>query len=143
MLKSLFIFFALAAAIAVSAGYADQSNQRVTIRIHAVSPVDGKQMFGSYCAPCHGMDGKGHGPVAKALRQQPADLTALSRNNGGKFPSVHLMAVLEDGSAIRSHGNHEMPVWGPIFGNMDQDVIHVKPLRINNLKSYLETIQMQ
>ena len=37
----------------------------------------GRDLFESYCATCHGRDGKGAGPVAGALKTPPADLTAL------------------------------------------------------------------
>jgi mono/diheme cytochrome c family protein len=36
------------------------------------SPSSGKEMFTSYCAPCHGKSGKGDGPAAAALKQPPA-----------------------------------------------------------------------
>jgi hypothetical protein len=76
MLKHL-LLTALAAAFAVSVGYADQSNTKVTIPVTKTSPTSGRQMFSSYCAPCHGVDGRGHGPAATALKTPPADLTGL------------------------------------------------------------------
>ena len=36
------------------------------IPVKKTTPTDGKQMYTSYCAPCHGVDGKGHGPAAAA-----------------------------------------------------------------------------
>lgn len=36
----------------------------------------GGPLYAAYCAGCHGVDGRGHGPVARALGQKPADLTA-------------------------------------------------------------------
>ncbi|MBU6429905.1 MAG: c-type cytochrome [Cyanobacteria bacterium REEB65] len=36
----------------------------------------GKEKFEAQCAPCHGMQGKGDGPVGKALIVPPADLTS-------------------------------------------------------------------
>ena len=35
----------------------------------------GKAMFKQYCAACHGMDAKGHGPARAALKVPAADLT--------------------------------------------------------------------
>jgi len=65
MLKCL-LLTAMAAILAVSMSFADQSNGKVTIPVDKTTPTDGKQMFSSYCAPCHGADGKGHGPAAAA-----------------------------------------------------------------------------
>ncbi|HEX9015772.1 MAG TPA: cytochrome c [Chloroflexota bacterium] len=36
----------------------------------------GKNLFNTFCIPCHGLQGKGNGPVASAYSPQPADLTA-------------------------------------------------------------------
>jgi mono/diheme cytochrome c family protein len=121
---------------------ADQSRANVvTIPVTKTAPISGRQMYSSYCAPCHGVSGKGDGPVGAALKNPPPDLTLLSRNNGGKFPSAHVASVLEFGAQIPSHGTAEMPVWGPVLGKMDQANPQDTPLRISNLRHYLETIQ--
>jgi len=140
MLKSLSIV-AVAGALAISALYADQTNAKVVITVEKTGPVSGRQMFASYCAPCHGTDGRGNGPVAPALKRQPADLTALARNNGGKFPSSHVATVLEYGTDLPAHGTAQMPVWGPVLGRMDQQHPDQRLLRISNLSQYLRSIQ--
>ncbi len=140
MLKSLSII-ALAGALAISAGYADQNSAKVVIAVQKTGPVNGKQMYTSYCAPCHGMDGRGNGPVAPALKQKPADLTAIAKNNGGKYPSSHIATVLEYGTELPAHGTAQMPVWGPVFGRMDQQHPDQRLLRISNLSQYLRSIQ--
>ena len=88
MVRNLF-FAALAVALLAGIGYANQSTSRkVVIPISRTPASSGKQMYVSYCAPCHGVDGRGQGPVASALKKQPADLALLSKNNGGKFADV-------------------------------------------------------
>src|SRR5271157_1598133 len=119
MLKRL-LLTAMAATLAVSMGYADQSQKKVTIPVKKTASTSGKQMYSNYCAPCHGMDGRGQGPVAPALKTPPPDLTVLSKNNHGKFPDSHIVTVLQNGAEIPSHGTAEMPVWGPILGKMNQ-----------------------
>lgn len=147
MLKNLLLTIAATAVafgvFAIGAAQAaDQSRTKVvTIPVAKTAPVSGRQMYSSYCAPCHGVSGKGDGPVGAALKNPPADLTLLSRNNGGKFPSAHVASVLEFGAQIPSHGTAEMPVWGPVLGKMDQANPQDTPLRISNLRHYLETIQ--
>ena len=50
------------------------------VPVKAVSPASGKEMYMSYCAVCHGTDGKGGGPAASALKVPPTDLTLLSED---------------------------------------------------------------
>ena len=142
MLKRLLVT-AFTAMLAVGMSYADQSNSKVTIPVNKTSATSGKQMYANYCAPCHGVDGKGQGPVASALKTPPSDLTVLSRNNHGKFPDTHIVTVLQNGTQISSHGTAEMPVWGPILGKMDQTNSQDRLLRISNLSRYLETLQVK
>jgi mono/diheme cytochrome c family protein len=140
MLKSLLVT-AMAALVAVSLSFADQAQSKVVIPVNKTAPTNGKQMYTSYCAPCHGTDGRGSGPAAAALKTQPTDLTVLSKNNHGKFPDTHVVAILQFGSEVPAHGSASMPVWGPILGNMNRANIQEKQLRISNLSRYLETIQ--
>ncbi len=121
-----------------------QSNSNITINAGNTSPTNGKQMFTSYCAPCHGADGRGQGPVAVALKTAPSDLTVLSRNNHGKFPSNHVLSVLQFGPQTpSSHGNAQMPVWGPVLGSMNQADPNQRALRISNISRYIESIQAE
>ena len=81
-------------------------------------PSSGKQMFRDYCAACHGMEGKGDGPVARFLRTPPADLGALAQRNGGKYPADKVAATLALGHGRRSaHGTSDMPTWGSYLQN--------------------------
>jgi len=140
MLKRLLVT-ALTATLAVGMSYADQSTGKITIPVTKTSPTSGKQMYSNYCAPCHGLNGKGQGPVSAALKASPTDLTLLSNTNHGKFPDTHIVSVLENGLQIPAHGSVEMPVWGPILGKMNQSNPQDRMLRISNLSRYLETMQ--
>ncbi|MGC2161393.1 MAG: c-type cytochrome [Silvibacterium sp.] len=140
MLKRLSLI-ALAVAFAFGMGYADQTSGKIIIPVNKTSPTSGKQMFTSYCAPCHGVDGRGHGPAAVALKVQPSDLTGLIKLNHGKFPDTHIVSVLEFGAGVPAHGSVEMPVWGPILGQMNSSNLQDKQLRISNLSRYIESIQ--
>ena len=142
MLKSLLVT-AVAAVLAASLSFADQSQSKVVIPVNKTSPVDGKQMYTSYCAPCHGVDGKGNGPAASSLKAQPTNLTELQKGNHGKFPDTHIIAILQFGADVPAHGSATMPVWGPILGNMNQQNAQEKQLRISNLSRYLESIQVR
>lgn len=140
MLKRL-LLTTFAAVVAVGMGYADQSTTKVVIPVTKTSPTSGKQMFTSYCAPCHGVDGRGHGPAATALKAQPTDLTGMCKKNHGRFPDTHIVSVLQFGTDVPAHGTVDMPVWGPILGKMNVTNAQDKQLRISNLSRYLESIQ--
>jgi mono/diheme cytochrome c family protein len=101
----------------------------------------GKLLYKDYCAACHGSDGKGHGPVARSLRQPPSDLTALAERHGGKFPRDYVITVLRFGLGFSAHGSSEMPVWGPIFQYQEQYNEAAVRQRIRNLCEYLESLQ--
>jgi mono/diheme cytochrome c family protein len=105
--------------------------------------VRGPDLFRAHCAACHGPDGKGNGPVAAALKTKPADLTILSKNNGGKFPTERVQKFISgDDASLQSHGSREMPVWGPIFHQIEEDQ-DFGTVRLQNLIKYLETVQQK
>lgn len=80
----------------------------------------GKREFDTNCASCHGVDGKGNGPIGELLRRSPPDLTQLAKKNGGVFPMTRLFDVI-DGGNVPSHGTREMPVWGREFRIQDAE----------------------
>jgi len=41
---------------------------------------EGRRLYVSYCQLCHGTDGKGDGPLAKAMQIDVADLTTTVRS---------------------------------------------------------------
>jgi mono/diheme cytochrome c family protein len=107
----------------------------------ATSPASGKEMFMSYCATCHGKDAKGDGPAAGALKQAPADLTMLAKQNGGKYPSDKVTSILRGQTKLVAHGDQDMPIWGPVFWKLSQGHEEQLLMRIANLNRYLESIQ--
>jgi mono/diheme cytochrome c family protein len=132
--KSLFICASLAVAIGSGRLFASDSNQKI-------SPADGKAMYSSYCAPCHGVNGKGNASVASSLKRTPTDLTMLSRNNHGVYPSGRVVGVIGHGTSASGHDRAGMPDWAARLATIDQNNKLDTPLRINNLSKYLETLQ--
>jgi mono/diheme cytochrome c family protein len=104
--------------------------------------VYGPDVFAFYCAPCHGADGKGRGPVAAALKTPPADLTGLSRRNGGVFPRREVQAFVTNGRPVSAHGSSDMPVWGPTFRALEPSDPLVKA-RLKNVVDYLASLQVK
>jgi len=108
------------------------------------SPASGRQMFNEYCATCHGLDGKGHGPAAPALKVTPPDLSLLSRNNRGKFPDRHVYSAIRGDVNLTVHGSKDMPVWGVVFREMNGHAGNVEASeRIANLCRYIESLQQK
>ena len=137
--KSFFVL--IAATVAAATLFASDSKSNVTIQAAKVSATNGKAMYGSYCAPCHGVDGKGNGRLSASLKRTPANLTLLSKNNGGVYPATHVIGVLGHGTSLSGHDQSGMPSWASALGNIDQSNKLDAPLRISNLSKYLETLQ--
>jgi mono/diheme cytochrome c family protein len=107
------------------------------------SAPSGKKTYTHYCASCHGTDARGNGPAAVVLKTTPPDLTTLARRHGGKFPHDYVFDVLRFGTRFTSHGSSDMPIWGPIFGSMeDYDEVAVRK-RIKELSDYLASLQQK
>lgn len=115
---------------------ATQAQQEVQL-IHS---VEGADLFRAYCTPCHGLDAKGSGVMAPALKTKVADLTVLARNNGGQFPAERVRGILNGDPSVISHGSREMPIWGPVFHQVENDMDWGN-VRMANLVKYLESIQ--
>jgi mono/diheme cytochrome c family protein len=81
------------------------------VTIDAAEPVasTGEALYRRYCASCHGVTGRGDGPVADALVARPTDLTRLR----SEVPD--LMQQIDGRRTIRAHGTAAMPVWGYVF----------------------------
>jgi mono/diheme cytochrome c family protein len=104
--------------------------------------------FINYCAACHGVDARGDGSVAEFLTINAADLTQLSKKNGGVFPGERIVGVIDGRAQVKVHGPRDMPVWGDWFkfeadsssnGKGVSDVVVRE--RIETLVRYIESIQ--
>ena len=103
--------------------------------------ASGKQTYKQYCASCHGLDARGNGPAAFVLKTPPPDLTTLAKRHGGKFPYDYVFDVLRFGTRMVSHGSSDMPIWGPIFGSLENYDEAAVRKRIKDLSDYLASLQ--
>ena len=132
---------ALASVILTGAGRQTQTAPKGEQEsIPLIRSVEGPDLFRAYCAPCHGIFGKGAGPVAPALKAKVPDLTLLARNHRGQFPAAYVREVIMGDKVVTAHGSREMPIWGPIFHQIEADVDRGN-VRLENLVKYLESIQ--
>src|SRR5262245_38222708 len=104
----------------------------------------GPGIYHERCTSCHGVSGKGDGPVAPALKVAPPDLTTITRRAGGTFPAARVFQVIAYGGGISAHGSQAMPVWGKIFsveaGRGERGALHSRRA-VLQLKRYLESMQ--
>jgi mono/diheme cytochrome c family protein len=105
--------------------------------------LDGAKIFQQHCATCHGSDGRGHGPASSALQEPLQDLTLISRTNGGEFPYQQVKEIIEGKrSPTAAHGSREMPIWGPIFHQVESDQDWGE-VRLDAVTKYLESVQQK
>jgi hypothetical protein len=99
------------------------------------------------CMPCHGIGGRGDGPLAGTLKVAPADLTRIAKSNQGKFPSKKVAEIIDGRATVAAHGARDMPVWGDRYrvategGESPRKVEQRARTQINALVRYLEAIQ--
>ena len=109
-------------------------------------PTSGKQDFDNHCAPCHGADGKGHGPELNVLPDiHPSDLTTISLKNGGVFPRQKVEDMVDGRKVIPSHKRFDMPFWGVNFQQEGKEFTPESEAkakaRIDALVDYVESLQ--
>ncbi|NNJ73664.1 MAG: hypothetical protein HKP56_00725 [Anderseniella sp.] len=74
--------------------------------------ISGADEYYRLCAVCHGEEGRGDGPMSRMLKTPPPNLTLLAKNNGGHFPFLSVLEMIDGRNMIAVHGSREMPVWG-------------------------------
>ncbi|HET9916928.1 MAG TPA: cytochrome c [Candidatus Binatia bacterium] len=79
------------------------------VRSWAQDPAEGRKLYASYCASCHGDKGKGDGVAAKSLPAKPADHTngTVMNQLSDKFLTE---LITKGGSALGK--SSFMPSWG-------------------------------
>ena len=122
----------------LSAGAAGAQTKIDKGPIKNTAASDPAAMFSTYCAVCHGKEGKGDGPAAKALAKTPADLTKLAARNGGKFPDIKVRRYIEGLDEVAAHGSRDMPMWGDLFRSLNRDTAQI---RVEALAQYLKAMQ--
>ncbi|SRR6266545_576663 len=81
----------------------------------AIEAELGKREFDSNCAACHGSEGRGDGPHARAIKKTIPDLTTLSERNSGSFPWERVYHIIDGTEVPPGHATREMPMWGDVY----------------------------
>jgi len=79
---------------------------------------EGRRLFVSYCQLCHGVDGKGGGPLARTMKISPADLTVTVRSRSDTI--LRKIITGEGRQTITGRDRHNilseaMPEWKDVF----------------------------
>ena len=105
----------------------------------------GETQYLGHCAVCHGMSGKGDGPLATMYTGGATvlpNLTELSKKNNGIFPFTRVYETIDGTLQIRGHGPKDMPVWGREFkAEMDYVPEEVVRAKILALTEYVYRLQ--
>ena len=108
-----------------------------------IESIQGPALYKAYCAVCHGADAKGSGPETVILKTKAPDLTRIAARNGGKFSLVHMRNIISGEEMLpHGHGTRSMPVWGPVFSQVDRDQ-DLGRVRVDNLARYIESLQVK
>jgi mono/diheme cytochrome c family protein len=108
--------------------------------------VAGAVLYERHCASCHGLSGKGDGPLAGSLTLAPSDLTTLARRAGGGFDEAGVMMTIDGRLPVAQHGPREMPVWGAVFAQEhvgEPFAIYGATLDARALADHLRSIQVE
>ena len=132
------------AAVSLSASRPPRATAPASAQVPAPATVDqeGRALFTTYCASCHGVSARGDGPIPSSLRVRPADLTQFAAKNGGVFPAAKTGRII-DGRGVGAHGNPDMPVWGRVFRSSQGavDANAQAKARVAAIVRFLESIQ--
>lgn len=105
---------------------------------------DGEQLYRRFCASCHGLEGRGDGPVAGVLTVLVPDLTEIAQRNRGVFPADRVAGYIDGEAEVPAHGDRQMPVWGMGFWvdqGADEAARASTGRLIQTLVDYLESLQ--
>lgn len=143
LLGAPFILLAVALVCPAFAGAEPQAQPASQAQLdQLIYSIKGPDLYRAHCAPCHGSEGKGNGPMVAVLKIKVPDLTVLAKNNAGQFPAASVRKTITGQDVLLSHGSREMPVWGPIFHQVEDDK-DFGNVRVENLVKYLQSIQQK
>lgn len=116
----------------------------VPVRAAEYVTMSGKDLYGRFCASCHGLTGRGDGPVAGSFNIEVPDLTLIARRAGGVYPRDRIEKIIDGRYVIAAHGTRTMPVWGEDFGRLEignPDAERATRVIIRRLADYVWLLQ--
>jgi mono/diheme cytochrome c family protein len=82
--RKLILIVAALIVLALTLGAQEQPKKTIKhVPMRPTSAASGQEMYRTYCAVCHGTDGKGGGPAAEALKTAPTDSRSRLQGDAG------------------------------------------------------------
>lgn len=81
--------------------------------------MSGAELYARFCASCHGVTGRGDGPVANSFKVEVPDLTLIARRAQGLYPRDRIEKIIDGRYIVGAHGTRTMPVWGEDFSRLE------------------------
>jgi RNA polymerase-binding transcription factor DksA/mono/diheme cytochrome c family protein len=81
--------------------------------------MSGQELYVRFCASCHGVTGRGDGPVAGSLKVEVPDLTLIARRAKGAYARDRIEKIIDGRHIVAAHGSRTMPVWGEDFSRLE------------------------
>jgi mono/diheme cytochrome c family protein len=106
--------------------------------------MSGKDLYGRFCASCHGETGRGDGPVASSFKVEVPDLTLIAQRAKGAYPRDRIDKIIDGRYIIGAHGTRTMPVWGEELSRLEMgnpDAERSTRLIIQRLADYVWLLQ--
>lgn len=136
-----FVALALLALNLVTACAATSTRER------DVRQLSSLELYERLCSSCHGVSGRGDGPVASLIAIRVPDLTRLAYRDGGEFPTEDVRRTIDGRWDRRAHGARDMPVWGwQLYGSAVENDAEERArvdAMIERLVEYLRSIQVE
>jgi mono/diheme cytochrome c family protein len=114
--------------------------------VHDPEQMSGMEMYQQLCASCHGVSGRGDGPVSSLIKIGVPDLTRLAHRDGSEFPAEDVRRTIDGRWDRRAHGARDMPVWGwQLYDSSASDDVQERAVvdsMIGRLVDYLRSIQV-
>lgn len=113
--RLLLVIFALLVGLYATAAQSQASQAKIDRALTSKQREElGKTEYEATCALCHGPTGKGDGIYIDQLKQGTvvANLTELSKKNGGTFPFERVYQIIDGRAYVKAHGPRQMPIWG-------------------------------
>ena len=80
-------------------------------------------------------------PCRACSKTPPPNLTLLAKNNGGHFPFLRVLEMIDGRNMIEVHGTREMPVWGESL-TRDYDQFIARTIELE-LMLHLNSLQVK
>ena len=135
----LLVFAGVAVSFAVCATAYGEEQPAMAAPPATANVPSGRDLYIGHCAICHGLDGRGQGPLAQAMKLVPADLTQIAVKHDGTFPDAKVSDIVRNGGAVLGHGSTAMLPWGLYFSERHKPA--VGKARIKALVAYLKSLQ--